>query len=176
MSAAFSPIITVGAMVFPVVTSGIMLASAMRSPSIPWTLQKTHKTQRRVSKNLVSADTVSANKWRNVLKDTTPEEWFLPVLLDTVIEHMLRAHKTRNCGTWSWVPASQSWSNSDTNVWLFAQILTEQAQSWVDHMWVPLNPNKRHQVKRFLFLAYFKLSVRFTRKDKNTCFVIFSKK
>ena len=38
MSAAFSPIITEVAMVFPVVISGIMLASATLSPSMPCTL------------------------------------------------------------------------------------------------------------------------------------------
>ena len=37
-SAAFSPIITEGAFVFPVGTSGIILASATLSPSIPSTL------------------------------------------------------------------------------------------------------------------------------------------
>ena len=37
-SAAFSPIITVGAFVFPDVTVGMLDASATRSPSMPWTL------------------------------------------------------------------------------------------------------------------------------------------
>ena len=43
MSAAFSPIITEVAIVFPVTISGIILASATRSPSIPCTLQNVTK-------------------------------------------------------------------------------------------------------------------------------------
>ena len=38
-SAAFTPIITVGAFVFPDVTVGMMDASATRRPSMPWTLR-----------------------------------------------------------------------------------------------------------------------------------------
>ena len=38
-SAAFSPIIIVGALVFPEMIFGIMEASATRSPDIPLTLQ-----------------------------------------------------------------------------------------------------------------------------------------